>query len=237
MTEGVTQETAAPEKTVNQDKEVNFRRLETAWEREKEARYQAEMKSQLLQKEIEMIKASLAPVERDPLDEIEDFSDPVQVKEKINKKLNGMLSSFERKAKEIVEKTVDEKNKVNWDKRLKKDYPDYMDVVTPEACTKLEQSDPLFLQTALKLQDEYDRGEAVYQYLKRQKKAPQPSIQEKVENNKKNNYLIPDSHGIPTAAIEFDVSTRKSRDEAYAKLKAAQRGPIGKHGQAYIARR
>jgi hypothetical protein len=58
------------------------------------------------------------------------------------------------------------------------------------------------------------------------KKEEKISIKEKVEENTKNPYYIPSSASIPSA-VDFDIKSPQARRQAYEKLKAAQRNPIG----------
>lgn len=232
MSESVTtQELAAPEKQPS-DKEINFRRLEAAKEQEREARIRAEMENQFLKERINAIESSLKPPEEDPIDSIshEDFDDPERLKAKLAKERQRYRKEAEEIAIKVVEKKKDEDKKKGWLDRLKQNYSDYDKVMTQENIEKVAQSNPHFLKTVLKVTDDYDRREATYEYIKenmlKQESTPKPSIKDIVDENQKNPYYIPSSHGLASKAVDFDVSSRKAKDEAYQKLKAAQRRPI-----------
>lgn len=249
MNEGVTnQEAAEPvEKAQNghSDKELNFRQLEAsreaerkAKEVEKEARMRAEFEAEMLKRELEEIKQMLQPKEKDPLDEVEDYVDP----DRLKAKLKIERAALERKAKDIAKQTYDEikreeqeKEKRDFLGRLKKEYPDYDQVMNENNLLTLEKVDPLFLDTVLAIPDDYERRKKTYAKLKA---LPQPeekvSIKEKVVENQQNPYYIPAGSGTPTA-VEFDIRSKSARDAAYAKLKSAQRKPIA-GGQASIQR-
>jgi hypothetical protein len=79
----------------------------------------------------------------------------------------------------------------------------------------------------MQIPDEYARRKVVYELLKREKpKGEEPSIKSKVEENAKNPFYIAPGIGTP-AAVDYDLNTPSSKAAAYAKLKAAQRRPIG----------
>jgi hypothetical protein len=86
------------------------------------------------------------------------------------------------------------------------------------------------LKSVLKIQDDYERRLLTYEYLKAQQPKKQAeekaSIKERVEENQRNPYYIPAGSGTPTA-LEFDIKSKSARDQAYQKLKEAQRRPIG----------
>lgn len=238
MIDGVTdtQEVAKPETTqLNSasDKALNFRKLEAARDAEREARIRAEMQAESLRKEIESIKDMLRPPEKDPLDEVDGYIDPAVFKAKLEKE----RAAFERRAEEIAKKTYEEQKRreeqTNFLQRLKTEYSDYDQVMTEDNVKELEENAPEFLSVVLEIPDEYVRRKQTYNFIKRQKqrapvqKEPEtPSIKQTVDENLRNPFYIPAGAGIP-AAVEFDVKSKNARELAYAKLKAAQRRPIG----------
>lgn len=240
MTEGVNEQaTAQPEKTQSQEavsnKELNFRRLEAAREAEKEARIRAEMQTEQMRNELKEIKQMLQPKEIDALDGVEDFVDP----ERLKKKLQQERDRNRREAAEIAERTYEERKqkdeKANFFQRLRGQFSDYDQVMNEANLAHLQEEDPVFLDTVVKVPDEYERRLDTYKKIKSmQAKKPKieerASIKEKVEENMKNPYFIQPSSGTPSA-VEFDVRSKSARDQAYQKLKAAQKMPIGNgHG-------
>jgi hypothetical protein len=89
----------------------------------------------------------------------------------------------------------------------------------------LEKTDPLFVETVLEIPDDYARRVKTYKRLKSLNSAPaqQPSIKEKIEENARNPFYIPSSVATPPGGVDFDVSSKEARAQAYAKLKAAQK--------------
>jgi len=231
MNEGVNpQDLAVPEQKPQEglsDKELNFRRLEAAREQERDARVRAEMQAEMMRKELEEIKQMLQPKEQDPLDGAEDFVDPARLRAKLEKE----RAHFKKEAKEIAKQTIreerEEEGKRNYLQRLKSQFPDYDHVMNEQAIANLNNVDPVFLETVLEVPDDYARRLSTYKKLKSmQNVKPQESIKEKVDENMKNPYFISPSSGTPSA-VEFDTRSKAAREQAYTKLKEAQRRPIG----------
>lgn len=241
MNEGVKeQEVALPEKETQaqkelSDKELNFRRLEAAREQEKEARIRAEMEAQMLKQRMAEMTERLQPQEPDPLDGVEDYVDPARLRAKLDKE----RAAFERKAEEIAKKTYEkieaqkaEQEKGKFLERLKRELPDFDQVMNETNIAQLEKIDPVFLETVLAVEDNYARRLMTYKKLKSlPKPEAKPSIQEKVAVNQQNPYYIPPSSGTP-AGVEFDISSKEARIKAYERLKSAQRSQIN-NGQAH----
>jgi len=210
----------------------NFRKLEQLREQEREARIRAEMQMEMMRKEVESIKQMMAPREKEPELSDDDYSDPA----KLRAKLEYQSRQLERKAEEIAEGKYEEKraeeHSRNYLQRLKSEFADYDQVMHEDNVIALQESNPTFMQEVLAIPDEYKRRKLAYSYMKGlpKKEAP-PSVKEKVEENLRNPYHIPAGSGVPSA-VEFDLKSKSAREAAYAKLKAAQRNPIG--GQSRV---
>jgi len=227
MTEGVNVlEVADSNDSQISKRDENFRRLETARDSEREARIRAEVQNENLRRELEQIRISLQPKEVDPLDEVEDYVDPARLKAK----LKSVESNFERKAEEIARKTYEkhkaDDEKKNFHQRLKSEFHDFDEVMTPQNIQKLVETDPVFMEMIAELGDDYKMRQKVYKKLKSHPMEAKQSIKEKVEANLSNPYFIPATVGTPSA-LEFDLNSKSARESAYAKLKSAQRNPIG----------
>lgn len=239
MSIGVTNpESVQPEAQTQEalsNKELNFRRLESARDQERDARIRAEMQAEMMRNELKEIKEALQPKEIDPLDGAEDFVDPARLRAKLEKE----RANFKKEAKEIAKQTIreerEEEGKRNYLQRLKSQFSDYDQVMNEQSIANLQNVDPVFLETVLEVPDDYARRLSTYKKLKSmQSVKPQESIKEKVEENMKNPYFISPSSGTPSA-VEFDIRSQGARDQAYAKLKEAQRRPIG-NGSGSISR-
>ena len=211
----------------------NFARLEKAKEEAAERAHKAEMEAALLKQRLDDMEARLKPKEQeiDPLDTIEDFIDP----KSLRATLDHREKRLKREAEEIAERKLQEwkakEHQQNHINRLKSEYPDFSEVMTEKNVMAVEQSNPEFVQSLLHIKDDYERKKLAYNFFKRvlPKEAPQEqkaSIKERVEENQRNPYFIPAGSGTPSA-VDFDLKSPQARQAAYAKLKAAQRRPLG----------
>ncbi len=222
------------------DKELNFRRLEAQRDQEKEARMRAEMQTEMILKEMESIKTMMKPKEKDPLDEIQDLSElePRQLKEILSRRDSIVRREAEESALHRFEEKQKELKRTNFRDVLRDKYGDYDEVMNQDVVSSIQEQEPDAIDAISSIEDPYVRCEKAYKFIKK-KRANQPqshktTIQDTVEENLKNPYMIPGSSGS-SAAVDFDVRSPSAKKAAYAKLKAAQRRPIG-NGQPSLSR-
>lgn len=248
MNEGVTEQAvvAEPEKKGAQvqeqlsDKELNFRRLEAARDkereardREREARLKAEMQNEVLKQEIENIKQMLQPKEKDPLEEIEDIADLDRDKLRaiLAKREEQIQKGFEKTLAQKLDEIERNKRRTNFRDELRKTYQDYDSVMNPDVIAAIQEREPEAVAAISAIEDPFVRCENAYKFFKKHMVIPQkeeaPSVKERVEENMLNPYYVPSGQGSPPPAVEFDVRSPASKKAAYEKLKAAQRRPIG----------
>lgn len=236
MTEGVIdQGTVPPGKTeahrepVSDKAQQNFARLEAAKQQERDARIRAEMEREMLQKQIDELKLANQPKESDPLDGVEDYVD----KERLQLIRQKDKAAFQKEAEAIANRTYEarknEEDKKNFLPKLRSKFDDYDQVMNESSLAALEESSPAFLNSVLKISDDFERRLLTYEFIKAKgtkKVEDKPSIKERVEENQQNPYYVAPGSGTPSA-VEFDVKSKSARDQAYEKLKQAQRRPIG----------
>jgi hypothetical protein len=245
MTEGVNdQAIAQPEKEAVQteslsDKERNFRRLEAARDQEREARIRAQMEAEELKKRLDHIEQMMQPKEIDPLDEVQDITDLDSNRFKAI--LSDREAKLERKAKQIAKTAIQEheqeKKKTNFREELRRQHQDYDTVMNEQTIAYFSEREPEAVAAITAIEDPYVRCEQAYHFFKKKMPAKEekPSIKEKVEENSQNPYYIPSGSGTPPySAVEFDVRSPSAQKAAYAKLKEAQRRPIGNGQGAHI---
>lgn len=230
----MSEETVSTEqKPISDNARANFERLERSRDEANNRAQKAELEAALLKQRMDDIEARNRPKEEDPLDKDDNYADPKSVK--ASQAL--MEKRMKKEAEEIAKRTYSELK--NADKQenhityLKQEFSDFNTVMTEKNVVSLEQSNPEFLQSLLHVKDDYERKKLCYQYLKRhtsQPEAEKQSIKERVEQNAHNPYMIATGSGVQSAhpsAVDFDVSSKSARATAYAKLKAAQKRPIG----------
>lgn len=254
MIEGVTenQAIATPDNQdvlqneTQNDKELNFRRLEDQRNQEKEGRLRAElqaeksqMQTEMLQQQFESLKKMMTPKEKDPLDDIEDLSelDPKKLKEILSIRDTNIRKETEDSVLRRIEENKKEKKRTDFLKILQEKYDDFDSVMNKEVVERFKEQEPDALDALFAIEDPYVRCEKAYKFIKKRignKTQEQPSIKDRVEENLKNPYLIPSS-SASSAGGDFNVRSSADKQKAYAKLKAAQRRPIGS-GHASLSR-
>jgi hypothetical protein len=194
------------------DKEYNFRMLEAKYQRqldqERAARIEAERLAQ------ERLQQQQSPPEE------EEDDDPYVDK----KKLKKTLSTFGQNTQSEIQKAM-EHAKRQAKEELKQEMwleqnPDFHDVLSQHAVTLYEKA-PQLANTILKMPDNFERQQLVYQNIKHlglHKPAQQePSIQQKIDANRRSPFYQPSSVGAAPYSQVGDFSPQGQK-QAYEKL-------------------
>lgn len=192
----------------NNDKDLNFRKLEEKYERqltlERNARIEAEA------------KLKSAPL----LDDDED-DEPYVDKKRLNKTLakHGQLVKQETQSEiqRAVQTAIHEERKQNW----VKSNPDFYD--TLKYAEKLAELDPDLADSILEMPEGFERQKLVYKSIKalgvNKPQAPQQTIQDKIDANKRSPYYQPSGMGAAPYASAADYSAGGQK-QAYDKMQA-----------------
>lgn len=217
MTDQIQTQANQPQEAKPNDKELNFRALE--------AKYQKALEQERAEKE--RILRELQEKNRVPVHEEDNDDEPYVDHKKLEKKLNkfGQNTQSEiQKAMEIAKQTAKEElKKEMW---LEKN-PDFYDVL--QHAEKFALDDPELAQTILEMPEGFARQKLVYKQIKKfgYDKPPQkqPSIQEKIDANKKSPYYQPSGIGSsPYSQVgDFSPSGQKNAYEQMQKLKSQLR--------------
>ncbi len=196
------------------DKEHNFRALEAKMLQERSARLDAERRAQEAERSLqEHSKRS------DSRDEEDDDSDPYVDRKKLNKSLASfekrMEERIDQKAEEKARRMIDENKKSDWLKRN----PDFYDVL--QHAEKFAAVDPELAESILEMPEGFERQKLVYKNIKAlgidKPVVKQPSIQEKVDANRRSPYYQPSSVGSAPYASSGDFSASGQKN-AYDKM-------------------
>lgn len=190
------------------NKELNFRAIEAKLANERAARIQAEQKVQ------ELESRKLAPIEDE-----DDDSEPYVDKRKLNKVLNKFGEQNKQQTQSDIQKAVQqaiyEERKQNWVKQN----PDFYNVL--QHAEKIAQKDPELADALLDMPEGFERQRLVYKNIKAlglHEDAPkQPSIQDKVDANRKGPYYQPSGVGTAPYASSGDFS-QAGQKNAYDKM-------------------
>lgn len=202
------------------DKEINFRKLEERYERqlsqERAAREEAERKA------LELAKKQQASHEDD-----EDDDEPYVDKKRLAKK----MSSFEQRLEEKIEKKAEEKARSLMQQERQQDWlrrnSDFYDVM--QHAEKFANHDPELAESILLMPEGFERQKLVYKNIKalglHQEKPKEPSVQEKIDANRRSPYYQPS--GVGSAPYghkgDFSQSGQKNAYDQMQSLKARLR--------------
>ncbi len=190
------------------DKELNFRNLE--------ARYQRQLdqviaeKNELQKKMQETVKVH---------DDDDDDSEPYVDKKKLNKTLAkfGQQSQIQTQSEiqKAVHTALNEERKNNW----LKNNNDFYEVL--KHADKLAQKDPDLAESILEMPEGFERQKLVYKTIKaqglHQPEIKQPSIQEKVDANRRSPYYQSNGVGAAPYQSASDYS-QGGQKQAYEKM-------------------
>jgi hypothetical protein len=199
------------------DKELNFRALEAKYER------------QLVQERAarEDLERQIQQRQQVPQNEDEDDSEPYVDHKKLNKTLNkfGQATQNEiQKAMQVAKEAAKEElKKEMW----LENNPDFYDVL--KHAEKFSLKAPKLAETILKMPEGFERQKLVYHNIKElgvdKPEVKQPSIQEKVDANRRSPYYQPSSVGsAPYSQVgDFSPVGQKSAYDKMQELKQRMR--------------
>lgn len=209
IVENPSQDTSVPQK--QNDKELNFRALEARYEKklaeERQARLELEQR----------LKQSS---ENDEDDNDEPYVD--------HKKLNKKLSRLGEATQSEIQKAM-EFAKNNAKEELKQELwlennPDFYD--TLKHAEKFAEKAPRLAESILRMPEGFERQKLVYQNIKAlgidEPERKQPSIQDKIDANKRSPYYQPSGVGNAPYASQGDFSPSGQKN-AYDKLQELKR--------------
>ncbi len=190
------------------NKELNFRMLEAKYEKQLAQERAARLEAERIVQE-----RSRSQVEED--DDSEPYVD--------HKKLDKKLSKFGQNQQSEINKAM-EQAKFSAKEELKQEMwlennPDFYDVLNH--AEKFAQKEPKLAETILRMPEGFERQKLVYQNIKAfgldKPEQKQPSIQEKIDSNRKSPYYQPSNVGAAPYASVGDFSTGGQK-QAYDKM-------------------
>jgi len=207
------------QETKQNDKEFNFRALESKYQRQLE---QERLEKERYARELEDLRQTKANAKSE--EEDEDDGEPYVDK----KKLNKTLSNFEKRVEDKIEKKAEEKAHKIYEKHKQETWirqnPDFYEVLQNNA-EKIMEKHPHLAETILEMPNNFERQKLVYQNIKAfgldKPEVKAPSIQEKIDSNRKSPYYQPSGIApAPYSSVgDFSAGGQKN---AYAKMKELQ---------------
>lgn len=219
MTEN--QDTQTPEQ--NNDKELNFRKLEAKFEKQlAQEREQNESRIRQIQSEYEQ---KLNQYIKPDLSDDDDDEDVYIDKKKLQKNLSSFEKNLTEKMKKDYEATTKSLLAQQQNEQWIKNHPDFYDVLKTHADTFAEKEKEL-AQDILSIPDPFLRQKAVYNNIKSLGlHKPKENIQDKINQNQRGPFYQPT--GIGTSAMnqtgDFSPQGKKNAYEQMQELKARMR--------------
>lgn len=188
------------------DKELNFRRLEEKYQRELTQERQARL-------ELEQRLKSI------PQDDDDDDGEPYVDKKKLNKTLAKHGQQVKQETQSEIQRAVQiaitEERQQNWVKKNS----DFNDVL--KHAQSLYEHDQELAETILEMPESFERQKLVYKSIKalglHLEKPKQPSVQEKIDANRKSPYYQPSGVGAAPYSGSGDFS-QGGQKQAYEKM-------------------
>lgn len=196
--------------TQENSKELNFRKQEAMYQKmlaEKEARI-AEIEKQLQQRQI--------PND----DQDDDDSEPYVDKKRLAKKLSKFGESTQSEIKKAMEYAKEQAKHELKQEMWIENNPDFYEVMQNHA-ERFAQRAPKLAEAILKMPDTFERQKLVYQNIKElgidKPEQKQPSIQDKIEANRRSPYYQPSGISNSPYSVGGDFSPSGQKN-AYNKL-------------------
>ena len=211
------QPTATTEQKPN-DKEYNFRQLEQKYQRQLEQERAGRLEAEKIAQEAQSRKA---PQEDD--DDSEPYVD--------HKKLSRKFADFEKNMEKKIDERAEQKARMMMDQNKRESWmkqnPDFYDVL--QHAEKFAQQDPELAEAILDMPDTFERQKLVYKNIKalgvHKPKAPDQSIQSKVDANRRSPYYQPSNVAASPYSGQGDFSQagQKNAYDQMQKLKSQLR--------------
>ncbi len=197
------------------DKELNFRQLEAKYQRDLNQERQARLEAE---KRAEQLSQRQEPEEEDRSDE--PYIDEKRLEKKLKKFGQQNKQETQTEIQKAVHTALQEERKQNWIKTN----ADFYEVL--QHAEKLAQAEPDLADTILEMPDGFERQKLVYKNIKalglHKPTVKAPSIQDKIDSNRKGPYYQPSGIGTTPYASVGDFSASGQKD-AYQKMKQLQR--------------
>ncbi len=203
----------APQEPQLNNKELNFRQLEAKYQRQLEQERQGRLEAERIAQEAQQRRHSSD-------DEDDKDDEPYVDKKKLRKEQERFGQKIKQEThgeiQKAVQHAIQEERKNNWIKNN----PDFYDIL--QHAEKFAQKDPDLAESILEMPDNFERQKLVYKNIKalgiHKPEEKTPSIQDKVDANRRGPYYQPSSVGSAPYAPQGDFSPGGQK-QAYEKLK------------------
>lgn len=199
------------------DKEYNFAQLRKQAESERQARLEAERRISELEK---VVQSKQVPQD-------DDYSDEPYVDQKF---LNKKLSNFEKTIEQKIEERAEMKARFLLDEERRNQYlqqnNDFHNVMSEQNIQEFASRHPAVAKSILSMPDGFERQKLVYETIRAlgvdKPKPKEPSIQEKIDANRRSPYYQPSGQAAAPYSNASDFSP-SGQQNAYNKMQELKR--------------
>jgi hypothetical protein len=210
-----TQNNQAQPENKPSDKELNFRAIEAKLAQERASRGELEKENERLRQ-----AAQRAPSQDEDDRDDEPYVDHKKLTKQLNKFGQSTQSDIQRAMETAKNAAKDELRQEMW----LENNPDFYEVL--QHADKLAEKSPALANSILKMPDNFERQKLVYQNIKElgvhKGKPAEPSIQQKIDANRKSPYYQPSGTATAPYSQVGDFS-EQGQKQAYEKLQALKK--------------
>ena len=203
-------ETPTPVDQKPDNKELNFRALESKYQRQLEQERAIRLETERRLQELS---------QKSSFNDDDDDDEPYVDHKKLKKSQERFGQQIKQETQSEIQKAVShalyEKSKEDWINQNS----DFYDIMNH--ADKLANEHPELAKTILKLPDTFERQQLVYQNIKNlnlhKEKSKEPSIQDRIDANRRNPYYQPGGVGSAPYSAQGDFS-QSGQKNAYDKM-------------------
>jgi len=207
------QETPVAQDARPNDKELNFRKQEAMYQK---------MLDERDRRIAELEQKRTAPT--DDYDDDDDSSDPYVDRKKLKKELNKYSQKTKQDSESLVRSAVQQAIYEERQRAWLKSNPDFEEVL--KHAQTLYNADPELGDTILEMPEGFERQKLVYKNIKalglHKPAAPKPSVQDKIDANRRSAYYQPSGIGTTPYSSQSDFS-QGGQKTAYDKMMELKR--------------
>lgn len=190
-------------------------------EQERLAREQAEQKTLELERRTQQLSK--------PLDDDDDDAEPYVDKRKLKKELNRFGEQAKQQTSQEIQQAVQQALDQERTKNYLKENSDFNNIMGSDVVQKFADLHPRLAENILRMPEGFERQKLVYENIKAlgldKPQSKQPSIQEKIDANRKSPYYQPNGVGSApySNASDFSTQGKKNAFDKMQELKARLR--------------
>lgn len=187
------------------DKEKNFRLFEQKMKREIEQERNARLQAEQRALELEKLSQSKSVLHDEDEDDNEPYVDKRRLKKESAKLTQQIKQDTQGEIQRAVQQALQQERQSNWIKKNS----DFFDVLERHA-DRLAEVDPELAETILEMPQGFERQKLVYKNIKAlgldQPAKKEPTIQDKIDANRKSPYYQPSGMGTAPYSAQGDYS-------------------------------